>query len=135
VREFLGADRLRGVRLVDVTVSTEGGFAITEVPGTERDLPADLALLAIGFAGTEPGPMLEQAGLTRNRRGTLDCGADWQTGTPGVFVAGDMRRGPSLIVWAIAEGRAAAAAVHNYLGGAGQLPSPVTPESASLALR
>ncbi len=133
VKEFLGEDRLRAVRLVDVTVGA--GFALTQVPGTEREMPADLALLAIGFAGTEPGPLLDQAGLVRNRRGTIDCGDDWQTGVPGVFVAGDMRRGPSLVVWAIAEGRSAAAAIHNYLGNAGHLPAPVTPASAALALR
>ena len=88
-----------------------------------------------GFAGAEPGPLLEQAGLVRNRRGTIDCGDDWQTDVPGVFVAGDMRRGPSLVAWAIAEGRSAAAAIHNYLGTAGRLPAPVSPASAPLALR
>ena len=133
VKEFIGEDRLRAVRLVDVTVSAN--FTITEVAGTEREVPADLALLAIGFAGAEPGPLLEQAGLVRNRRGTIDCGDDWQTDVPGVFVAGDMRRGPSLVAWAIAEGRSAAAAIHNYLGTAGRLPAPVSPASAPLALR
>ena len=62
----------------------------------------------------------------------MDCGPDWQTAVPGVFVAGDMHRGASLIVWAIAEGRAAAAAVHTYLGGAGSLPSPVDPAAVPL---
>jgi glutamate synthase (NADPH/NADH) small chain len=134
VKEFLGdaAGQVRAVTLVDVTVSTVGGFTVTPVAGTERELPADLVLLAIGFGGTEPGPMLDQLGLTRNRRGTIDCGSDWQTETPGVFVAGDMRRGPSLIVWAIAEGRSAAAAVHRYLGGSGALPAPVTPATIPL---
>jgi glutamate synthase (NADPH/NADH) small chain len=106
---------------------------VTLVPGSERLLPADLVLLAIGFEGTEEGPLLDQLGLSRSRRGGLDCDPDWQTGAPGVFVAGDMHRGASLIVWAIAEGRAAAAAIHGYLGGAGDLPSPVDPAAAPLA--
>ena len=117
VQEFLGTSdgALRAVRVVDVEISTQGGFTSTEVPGTERELPADLVLLAIGFGGTEPGPLLGQLGLDRNPRGTITSDAGWQTDVPGVFVAGDMRRGPSLIVWAIAEGRSAAAAVHRYL--------------------
>jgi glutamate synthase (NADPH/NADH) small chain len=68
-------------------------------------------LLAIGFDGTEQQPLLEQFGVTRNGRGAVDAGDDWQTGVPGVFVAGDMHRGASLIVWAIAEGREVARAV------------------------
>ncbi|MDG6109670.1 glutamate synthase subunit beta [Dactylosporangium aurantiacum] len=132
IRRFIGDEqgRLRAVELVDVVLGP--GFTLTEVEGTDREIPADLALLAIGFAGTQPGPHLEQAELTRNRRGTLDTDAGWQTSAPGVFVAGDARRGPSLIVWAIAEGRSAAAAVHQYLGGGGRLPAPITPSSAPL---
>jgi glutamate synthase (NADPH/NADH) small chain len=135
VRRFIGDDegRLRAVELVDVLVGP--GFTLTEVEGTVREVPADLALLAIGFAGTQPGPHLAQAQLTRNGRGTIDAGGDWQTEAPGVFVAGDARRGPSLIVWAIAEGRSAAAAVHQYLGGGGRLPAPVTPASMPLSAR
>ncbi|PZM89136.1 MAG: hypothetical protein DIU79_15835, partial [Actinobacteria bacterium] len=95
--------------------------------------PADLVLLAIGFEGTEEQPLLAQLGLARNARGLIDVGPDWQTGVPGVFAAGDMRRGASLIVWAIAEGRSAAAAIHAYLGGAGELPAPVTPGARPLA--
>ena len=64
----------------------------------------------------------------------MDCGPDWQTSVPGVFVAGDMHRGVSLIVWAIAEGRAAAASIHGYLGGVGTLPSPVDPAAVPLAV-
>ncbi len=135
VQEFLGTEdgRVRAVRVVDVTLGP--GFALTVVPGTERELPTDLVLLAIGFGGTEPGPLLTQLGLERDSRGTITADHDWQTDVPGVFVAGDMRRGPSLIVWAIAEGRSAAAAVHRYLGSGGSLPSPITPASAALALR
>jgi glutamate synthase (NADPH) small chain len=134
VREFVGTDQVEAVRIAEVTVQRRGGGRIvTEVPGTSRLLPADLVLLAIGFDGAEPGPLLDQFGLTRTDRGILDCGPDWQTGADGVFVAGDAHRGASLIVWAIAEGRAAAAAIHTYLGGAGALPAPVTPASQPLA--
>jgi glutamate synthase (NADPH/NADH) small chain len=137
VQEFLGDEKgqVRAVRVVDVQIQTQGGFRVVEVPGTERELPADLILLAIGFGGTEPGPLLGQFGVDRNPRGTIASDSDWQTDVPGVFVAGDMRRGPSLIVWAIAEGRSAASAVHTYLGGLGRLPSPVTPVSKAIGAR
>jgi glutamate synthase (NADPH) small chain len=136
VHEFVGTDRVESVRISEVTVTrVEGRRTITEVPGTERLLPADLVLLAIGFDGTEEGPLLDQLNLSRNSRGAIDCGPDWQTSTPGVFVAGDMHRGASLIVWAIAEGRAAAASIHAYLGGEGNLPAPVQPSSIPLGAR
>jgi len=135
VQEFVASaeGRVEAIRIAEVTVQRVDGVRIvTVVPGTERLLPADLVLLAIGFEGTEEGPLLDQLGLPRNRRGGLDCGEDWQTPVPGVFVAGDMHRGASLIVWAIAEGRAAAAAIHGYLGGEGNLPSPVDPAAVPL---
>jgi glutamate synthase (NADPH/NADH) small chain len=136
VHEFVGTDRVRAIRISEVTVQkTDGRRIVTEIPGTERELPADLVLLAIGFDGTEEGPLLDQLSLPRNSRGAIDCGPDWQTSAPGVFVAGDMHRGASLIVWAIAEGRSAAAAIHSYLGGAGELPAPVVPSSVPLAAR
>jgi glutamate synthase (NADPH/NADH) small chain len=136
VHEFVGTDRLEAIRISEVTVSkVDGQRIVTEVPGTMRDLPADLVLLAIGFEGTEEGPLLDQLGLGRDRRGAIECGPDWQTAAPGVFVAGDMHRGASLIVWAIAEGRAAASSIHAYLGGAGNLPAPVLPSSTPLAVR
>jgi glutamate synthase (NADPH/NADH) small chain len=130
VQEFVddGAGAVRAVRIAEVTVEKRDGVRhVTVVPGTERELPADLVLLAIGFDGTEEQPLLGQLGVARNRRGVVEARPDWQTGADGVFVAGDMHRGASLIVWAIAEGRAAAAAIHSYLGGAGELPAPVTP--------
>jgi glutamate synthase (NADPH/NADH) small chain len=135
VQEFLGDDEgnLRAVKVVDVTLGPN--FTVNPVEGTERELPADLVLLAIGFGGTEPSPMFEQLGVERNARGTITVDGGWATNVPGVFAAGDMRRGPSLIVWAIAEGRSAAAAVHAYLGGDGQLPAPVTPASLPIGVR
>jgi glutamate synthase (NADPH) small chain len=138
VQEFVGTSSgaVRAVRIAEVTVERrDGQRVVTVVPGTERELPADLVLLAIGFDGTEPQPLLDQFGMVRNRRGAVDCDPEWQTDAEGVFVAGDMHRGASLIVWAIAEGRAAASAIHAYLGGAGTLPSPVTPSAQPLAVR
>ena len=133
VQEFTGTDRVAAVRISEVTVEKRDGRRIvTAIPGTDRTLPADLVLLAIGFDGTEDAPLLSQLGLARNARGTLDCDPGWQTGADGVFVAGDAHRGASLIVWAIAEGRAAAASIHAYLGGAGRLPAPVTPATQPL---
>ncbi|GGM38638.1 glutamate synthase [Micromonospora sonchi] len=137
VQEFVddGTGAVRAVRVAEVTVEKrDGRRVVTPVPGTERELPADLVLLAVGFDGTEEQPLLAQFGLTRNARGAIDSRADWQTGADGVFVAGDMHRGASLIVWAIAEGRAAAAAIHTYLGGPGTLPAPVHPTSHPLAV-
>jgi glutamate synthase (NADPH/NADH) small chain len=136
VQEFVddGNGNVASVRVAEVSVTRRDGQRIVTVtPGSERDLPADLVLLAIGFDGTEQQPLLEQFGVSRNRRGAVDARDDWQTDADGVFVAGDMHRGASLIVWAIAEGRAAAAAIHSYLGGHGDLPAPVLPSSQPLA--
>jgi len=136
VQEFVddGDGNVAAVRIADVMVErVDGRRTVTVSPGSERDLRADLVLLAIGFDGTEPQPLLDQFGVARNPRGAVDAGGDWQTGVEGVFVAGDMHRGASLIVWAIAEGRAAAAAVHRYLGTHGELPAPVHPGSQPLA--
>jgi glutamate synthase (NADPH/NADH) small chain len=125
---------LTGVTIAEVQVSrVDGRRVVSVVEGTERSYPAELVLLAIGFEGTEEGPLLTNLGLRRNRRGGVDSDNDWQTSAPGVFVAGDMHRGASLIVWAIAEGRAAAASIHAYLGGDGTLPSPVEPSAVALS--
>ncbi|TDB82673.1 glutamate synthase subunit beta [Micromonospora sp. KC721] len=138
VQEFVddGTGQVKGVRIAEVTVEKRDGRRIvTPLPGSERELPADLVLLAIGFEGTEEQPLLAQFGVARNARGAVDARPDWQTDADGVFVAGDMHRGASLIVWAIAEGRAAAAAIHTYLGGVGGLPAPVDPGRQPLAAR
>jgi glutamate synthase (NADPH/NADH) small chain len=135
VQEFVddGIGQVRAVRIAEVSVDKRDGQRVLTVrPGSERELPADLVLLAIGFEGTEEQPLLDQFGVARNRSGAIDATADWQTSVDGVFVAGDMHRGASLIVWAIAEGRAAAAAIHAYLGGPGALPAPVTPSAQPL---
>jgi glutamate synthase (NADPH/NADH) small chain len=95
--------------------------------GTEREIPADLVLLALGFTGPEQQDLSSQLGLPFDGRGNVARDSDYQTEQEGVFVAGDAGRGQSLIVWAIAEGRAAAAAVDRYLEGETQLPSPIRP--------
>jgi glutamate synthase (NADPH/NADH) small chain len=100
--------------------------------GTDRELPADLVLLAMGFVGPEKGPWLERLGVEFDQRGNVWRDDDFMTNVPGVFVAGDMGRGQSLIVWAIAEGRACAAGVDRYLVGETTLPSPVLPTTRAL---
>lgn len=133
--EFLGdaAGAVRAVRVAQVRIRRKGARAIVEqLPGTEHDIAADVVLLAVGFAGTEDGPLLRQLCLTRSSEGVMDSDASWQTSAPGVFVAGDMRRGASLIVWAIAEGRSAAAAIQRYLGSSPTLPAPIAAHEALL---
>lgn len=103
-------------------------------PGTERTIPADLVLLSLGFNGPEPDALASQLEIGFTSSGNVARGDDYATGVPGVFVAGDAGRGASLIVWAIAEGRAAAAAVEKYLLGASSLPSPVTASDAAISL-
>ncbi len=136
-QEFVddGDGAVRGIRIQQVdVVRRDGQRVVTPVPGTEQILPADMILLAVGFEGTEPSPLLDQLGVPRSAQGRLDCAADWQTSTEGVFTAGDAHRGASLIVWAIAEGRAAAAAIHRYLGVPGDLPAPVAADAQPLAV-
>ncbi|WP_205323635.1 glutamate synthase subunit beta [Glycomyces sp. YM15] len=133
--EFIGDEHghVRQMRFSEVRVDkSQGRRDIIPVEGTEQIVPADLVLLAIGFAGTEDQPLLRQFGIERSRRNVIDCGEDWQTDAPGVFVAGDAHRGASLIVWAIAEGRAAAAAAHRFLGGQTALPAPVESNAQAL---
>ena len=113
-------------------VFSNGRMSFEKIPDTEREYPADLVLLALGFTGPERSPLLEQLGVKLDGRGNVARDDSWATNVPGVFVAGDMGRGQSLIVWAIAEGRSAAAAVDEYLMGDTLLPSPVTPADAPL---
>ena len=131
-QEFLGdqAGRVRALRLVEVEPSGRG-FA--PVPGTERELRSDLVLLAMGFTGAERSPLLAGLGVEFDTRGNVARDASYATSVPGVFVAGDMGRGQSLIVWAIAEGRAAAAAADRYLSGDTLLPAPIPPTARPLA--
>ena len=105
---------------------SEGGrLQFKAVPGSEFELQADLVLLAMGFVGPEPGGMLTELGVKTTERGNVGRDARWMTNVPGVFTAGDMQRGQSLIVWAIAEGRSAARGVDSYLMGRSSLPAPL----------
>ena len=119
-----GNGRVRGLVLVEVE-SAGGGFQA--VPGTERELPCDLVLLAMGFTGAEPRPLVAELGVEFDNRGNIARDSSFATSVPGVFVAGDAGRGQSLIVWAIAEGRSAAAAVDTYLCGDTSLPAAISP--------
>jgi glutamate synthase (NADPH/NADH) small chain len=106
-------------------VKKDGRVTFAPVPGSDFELAADLVLLAMGFVGPEKGPLLPDLGVTMTDRGNVGRDARWMTNVPGVFTAGDMQRGQSLIVWAIAEGRSAARAIDEYLMGESQLPAPL----------
>ncbi|MBI4013525.1 MAG: glutamate synthase subunit beta [Candidatus Rokubacteria bacterium] len=127
-RRFLGDERgrVRGLEAVRVEMVREGGrLEFRPVPGSEFTLEADLVLLAMGFLGPErPGP-IQELGLALTERGTVRRDANWMTSVPGVFTCGDMQRGQSLVVWAIAEGRACARGVDLYLVGTSDLPAPI----------
>jgi len=132
-QEFLGDEdgHVRALRLVDVRF--EDG-RLVEIEGTEREIPADLVLFAMGFVGPERPGLLEQLGVELDERGNVKRDAAYQSTVPGVFVAGDAGRGQSLIVWAIAEGRSAAAAVDAYLSGDTNLPTPIAPTDRPLVV-
>ena len=132
-KEFLGDENgnVRALRLVDVVF--EAG-KLTEVEGTEREIPADLVLFAMGFLGPEKPGLIEQLGVDLDERGNVKRNASYQSSVDGVFVAGDAGRGQSLIVWAIAEGRAAAAAVDEFLTGSTTLPVPIPPTARPLVV-
>ncbi len=132
-QEFLADDdgNVRALRLVDVVF--EGGRP-TEIEGSEREIPADLVLFAMGFLGPEKPGLVEQLGVDLDERGNVARDKAYMTSVPGVFAAGDAGRGQSLIVWAIAEGRAAAAAVDEYLTGSTALPSPIPPTARPLVV-
>src|SRR5205823_14779189 len=102
-----------------------GRATFKPVPGSEFELPAELVLLALGFTGPERGGMLDQLGVRMTQRGTVWRDEKWMTSVAGVFTAGDMQRGQSLIVWAIAEGRSCARGVDAFLMGDSDLPAPV----------
>ena len=112
---------------------TENGRMFFDpVPGSEERHPAQMVLLALGFTGPEPGRLLESLDVALDARGNVARNENWMTGVEGVFVCGDMGRGQSLIVWAIAEGRSCAAAVDHWLEGRTLLPAPVVPTDQPL---
>ena len=125
--------RVTGLRTHQVEqIFAEGRMTFEPVPGTEKDFPADLVLLAMGFTGPEPSPLLDDLAVDLDQRGNVARAENFATNVDGVFVCGDMGRGQSLIVWAIAEGRSAAHAVDVFLSGSSQLPAPVLPTTAPL---
>ncbi|MDR2565721.1 MAG: glutamate synthase subunit beta [Bifidobacteriaceae bacterium] len=124
--------RVEALEVADAVRDGSGRFQ--PVPGSERSLPADLVLIAMGFTGPEAMTLVEQLGLELSPRGTLARDARYATAQESVFVAGDAGRGQSLVVWAIAEGRAAAAAVDAYLQGSTELHSPIPATEAPMSL-
>ncbi len=129
-QEFLddGSGRVRALRLVEVDASFQ------PVAGSEREITAGLVLLAMGFTGPERPGLLEQLGVELDERGNVARDGSYASSVDGVFVAGDAGRGQSLIVWAIAEGRSAAAAVDRYLTGDTSLPRPIAPTERPLVV-
>ena len=123
------AGNVRALLIHDVE-RVDGRFQ--KVEGTERELPADLVFLAMGFTGAQTDGLVGTLGVEVDGRGNVARDGEFMSTVPGVFVAGDMGRGQSLIVWAIAEGRAAAAAADAWLTGNSMLPRPVTPTAVAL---
>jgi glutamate synthase (NADPH) small chain len=130
-QEFIkdGSGNLTGIKLVE-TKFENGKFE--QVAGSEKIIPADLVFLAMGFTGPEKSELLKQLEVEIDDRGNIKRDHEYATSTEGVFVCGDAGRGQSLIVWAIAEGRSAAASVDKFLTGNTQLPSPIEPTARPL---
>jgi len=129
-----GSGAVRALRGHAVEMGDDGGRPVfTPVPGSEFELPCEMVFLAMGFIGTERRGVVGELGIEVDGRGAVAADRSWTTNVEGVFVCGDQTRGQSLIVWAIAEGRSAAAAVDRWLMGSTALPSPLVP--GQLALR
>ena len=126
-----GDGHVAGLELVEVEL-VDGRFQPVE--GSQRTIPAQLVLLAMGFVGPEKGPLVEQLGVDLDPRGNVARSDDYMSSVPGVFVAGDAGRGQSLIVWAIAEGRSCAASVDRWLTGSSVLPAPIPPTARPLTV-
>jgi glutamate synthase (NADPH/NADH) small chain len=120
-----GAGNLKGIETVEIEwrrANNNGRFVPEELPGTEKIWPVQMALLAMGFLGPEKEGLLDQLGVKIDDRGNVATDRDMMTSLPGVFAAGDMSRGQSLVVWAISDGRRAARGVDQYLMGPTILP-------------
>ena len=125
-KAFVGqGGRVQQVRTVNINLvpRPDAPPRIEELPGTEREWPADLVLLAIGYSGPESRALGEALGVSLNASGAIATNDRYMTAVPGIFAAGDARMGQSLIVWAIAEGREAARSVDLYLTGDSALPA------------
>jgi glutamate synthase (NADPH/NADH) small chain len=129
--EFVGNDEGHVVALRVAQTQYNADGSRTPTPGTERDIPAGLVLIAMGFTGPETHTLHPQAKVALTGRAQIERHEDFSTSADGVFVAGDAGRGASLVVWAIAEGRAAAAAIDEYLTGSTELPALVTARSGA----
>lgn len=130
--EFVGENgKLTGVKVADTEIVDGKRLPKT---GTERIVPADLVFLALGFTGPEKEQLQTQSEIVIDARGNVSRNSQWATNLEDVFVAGDAGRGQSLIVWAIAEGRAAAAAIDEWLTGETVLPKPVKPTDRSISI-
>jgi glutamate synthase (NADPH/NADH) small chain len=134
--EFLddGSGRVRALRgqQVELACGDDGRPQFRAVEGSEFELPCELVLLAMGFLGAERTGVVAELDLRLDARGCVAADPTWSTNVEGVFVCGDMTRGQSLIVWAIAEGRSAASAVDRYLMGETALPAPIVPGQLAL---
>ncbi|SNU00708.1 glutamate synthase (NADH) small subunit [Ruaniaceae bacterium KH17] len=128
--QFEGEDGTVARLVIDEVDMSQGRPTVVE--GTRREIPAQLVLLAMGFTGTPKAGVVEQLGLDIDERGRIRRTDDFATDVPGVFVAGDAGRGQSLIVWAIAEGRSAAASADRYLRGQTELPAPIAASTMQL---
>ena len=120
-----GAGNLKGIETVEIEwrrANNNGRFVPGELPGTDKIWPVQMALLAMGFLGPEKEGLLDQLGVKIDDRGNVATDRDMMTSLPGVFAAGDMSRGQSLVVWAISDGRRAARGVDKYLMGSTILP-------------
>ena len=120
-------EKLHAVRLEWGPPDDSGRSSMKEIPGSDFEVETELVLLAMGFLHPEPGGMLSELGVALDARGNVATDADQMTSVPGVFAAGDMARGQSLVVWALAEGREAARGVDQYLMGRSSLPRTLTP--------
>jgi glutamate synthase (NADPH/NADH) small chain len=131
--EFIGDGQgnLKALKIVE-TRMVDGKFE--RVPGTEKELPADLVFLAMGFTGVEKNELVTGFNLALDQRGNIARNQDYESNVEDVYVCGDAGRGQSLIVWAIAEGRSAAAAVDKALMGRTQLPAPIEPTARPLTV-
>jgi len=132
---FLGDDagNVSALRAHEVEQKiVDGRMTFEKIDGTDFELPCELVLLAMGFVGPQREGLLEQLGVELNERGNVARDGQFRTNLSNVFVAGDMGRGQSLIVWAIAEGRSCAAAVDAFLMGDTLLPAPITPDAVPM---
>ena len=132
--EFVGRDgRVSALRTHRVEqVFAEGRMSFEPIEGTEQEFAADLVLLAMGFTGPERNELIDGLNVDLDARGNVTRDGEYQTSVDGVYVCGDMGRGQSLIVWAIAEGRSCAAAVDRKLSGSTHLPAPIVPTAVPL---